>query len=340
MAEFIFDLQRFADDTEDTTDTTETTDTTDEVVGDGDGEGSSGGSEGGDSDSSSDSDTGNNAEEDIEITSLYGVQSIKKFNSKPGWEKRIRNEGEIVFPMFMDIETADAFTIYSHDVFLTALSDNTVPYYDIQDGIADSVDFSRLLGSAVLYNDAYDTINLVDSNVGNIIEYWRENSSSLSIIFDTGAVLNFDIGQVSPWFNFANGESMIYSARQGQWLSGNEAEAEFVFWNTATTQTGTSATDTNTNVDNFAVSQAGNTAIFNAEGYDIINLYDVTSSDVSYSVSADNYTINLDSTEVTDSYITVYFPTGGALVVENSSNHSPIFNLADGTSLLLQPQPR
>ncbi|MBR4384520.1 MAG: hypothetical protein IKP64_13305, partial [Selenomonadaceae bacterium] len=141
-----------------------------------------------------------------------------------GWETRIRKQGEIIFPMFMTTAEADAFSEYSYDVFLEAIADGTVSYYNMQDSIADSFDFSRLLsGSTILYNDTYDTINLVDTNVGNIIEYYTYNRGDLlSLVFDTGAILAFDIDEVSPWFNFANGESMVYSARQGQWLTGDE----------------------------------------------------------------------------------------------------------------------
>ena len=317
MAEFIFDLQRFPDD--DTTDTTDTTETIDDVGGNGNGEGSSSGSEGGDNDNSSgDSDTsggdtGNNSGE--KISSLYGFVNFKNFNSNPGWETRIRNKGEIIFPMFMDIATADAFSGYAYGVFTDAIADGTVSYYNMEDSIAGSFDFSRLLsGSTILDNDTYDTINLIDTNVGNVIEYYTYSSGDmLSLVFDTGAILAFDIGQVSPWFNFANSESMIYSKRVGQWISGQEAEAEFVFWNTAT------ITDADAN-GNYAVSQTSNNAIVGAGDDNNVLLYDATSADV------------LGAATVSDSDITIYFPTGASLVVKYDSVYSPNFYLADGAS--------
>ena len=275
MAEFIFDLQRFDDNG-----------------------GDSGNSSGAGGDGSSGSEQG-------------GGDGV----SGNGWETRIRNKGEIIFPMFMTSAEADAFAEYSYDVFTTALAQDAVPYYNMQDGVVDSVDFSRFLGSAVLSNDTYDVINLVDTNVGNIIEYYTYTSGDMiSLVFDTGAILAFDIGMVSPWFNFANGESMVYSAADSYWYSGEEAESRFVFWNTAVQQTGTS------DADNFYVTQNTNTAIFDATGYDNVLLYDATTSDVT------------DAAVVTDNDITIYFPTGGALLVENSSVFSPDFYLADGAS--------
>lgn len=293
MAEFIFDLQRFDDG----------------------GAGNSGASSNGTAGTSSSQGGGG--------TSTGGS----------GWETRIRKEGEIIFPMFMSSAEADAFGEYAYDVFLQAIADGTVSYYDIQDGIVDSFDFSRLLsGSTILDNDVYDVVNLVDTNVGNIIEYYTYNTGDLlSIVFDTGAILAFDIDTVSPWFNFANGESMVYSARQGQWLTGNEAVTEFTFWNTAVKDYGTNAA-----VDNFYVTQNTNTALFDVTSADNILLYDVASSDVLYEV-ADSYGVidgvSLDMDDkVDDENIMIYFPSGGALNVESDDVFSPNFYFADGTS--------
>ena len=288
MAEFIFDLQRFPEN---------------------DGAGNSG--------------AGNDGSSGKEQGGGTGT------GGSSGWETRIRKQGEIIFPMFMSTEEAYTFSEYAYDVFLEAIADGTVSYYNLQDSIADSFDFSRLVsGSTILDNEAYDTINLIDTNVGNIIEYYTYKSGDLlSLVFDTGAILAFDIGQVSPWFNFANGESMVYSARQGKWLTGNEAETEFVFWNTAVQDTGTNA-----DVDNFYVTQGTNTALFDVSSADNILLYDTASSDVSYYVTDGTNEITFDSTEVTDQDITIYFPSGGALNVETDSTFSPNFYFADGTS--------
>lgn len=252
--------------------------------------------------------------------------------NRAGWETNLRNKGEIIFPLFMDVATADAFSEYAYDVFLEAYYDGAVPSYDMQNGIVDSADYSRLLGSLILDNDAYDVINLVDSNVGNVIEYFTYDiGDQISLVFDTGAILNFDIDMVSPLFKFANGESMIYSAQDGYWLSGDEAAAAYTFWNTAVQQVGTN------DVDNFYVSQNLNTAVFNTGSSDNILLYDTASTDIAWSTDAtDSYfydttaaNLYLDS-DVTDQDITLYFPTGGALVVENSSVFSPNFYFADG----------
>ncbi len=293
MTEFIFDLQRFEQDG---------------------GAGNSGASNSGDGSSGNEQGGGN------------GV-------SGSGWETRIRKQGEIIFPMFMSTAEADAFSEYAYDVFLEAIADGTVSYYNMDNNIADSFDFSRLLsGSTILYNDPYDTINLIDTNVGNIIEYYTYNTGGmLSLVFDTGAILNFDIDEVSPIFNFANGESMVYSARQGQWIAGDEAATEFIFWNTAVKDYGTNA-----DVDNFYVTQGTNTALFDVTYADNILLYDVASTDVLYE-TADSYgvvdgvSLEMDD-KVNDNNLTIYFPSGGALFVESDDVFSPNFYFSDGTS--------
>ncbi|MBR2519554.1 MAG: hypothetical protein IKE46_07205 [Selenomonadaceae bacterium] len=294
MAEFIFDLQRFPEN---------------------DGAGNSG--EGNDNGGGTGGDDGKGG---------------NASGSGSGWETNLRKHGELIFPLFMTIEEADAFAYYSHDVFDAAIEDGAVPYYNLENGIVDSVGFSRLTGSTIINNDSYDVINLVDSNVGNVIEYfWYDDPSKLSIVFDTGAILNFDIDMVSPLFKFANGESMVYSSQEGKWLSGNEAEAAYTFWNTAVQQVGVN------DVDNFYVTQNLNTAVFNTASDDNILLYDTASTDMAWWADAtDSYlydtteaSLYLDS-NVTSKDITLYFPTGGALVVENSTTFSPNFYFADG----------
>ena len=293
MAEFIFDLQRFEQDG-----------------------GAGNSSAGNDGDGSSGNEQG-------------GGDGV----SGNGWETRIRKEGEIIFPMFMSTAEADAFADYAYDVFLEAIADGTVSYYNMQDSLADSFDFSRLLsGSTILYNETYDTINLVDTNVGNLIEYYTYNTGDmLSLVFDTGAILNFDIDEVSPWFNFANGESMVYSKHDGQWLTGDEAASAFIFWNTAVRDYGTNA-----DVDNFYVTQGTNTALYDVTYADNILLYDVAASDVLYETSnsygvIDGVSLDMDD-KVNDNNIMIYFPSGGALNVESDDVFSPNFYFADGSS--------
>lgn len=310
MAEFIFDLQRFPDG----------------------GAGNSGGSNGGGSNSGST----NSAITKNGVSNNFQNSGYSNTVNKAGWEPRIRREGEIVFPLFMDAVTAAAFAEQAYEVYNTAWLYDLVPHYDAQNNIVDTLDYSRInSGSVMIDNDPFDVINLVDTNVGNVIEYYTyANSDTMGIIFDTGAILEFDLDQVSPLFNFANGESMIYSERLGEWVSGNEAATEYVFWNSAVRQSGTDA-----EVDNIYVTQNANNAISNVTSDDNILLYDTTSSDVAladysaYSLLYDTTAAGLDLTsDISDSEITLYFPTGGALVVENDDVFSPNFYFADGVS--------
>ena len=235
--------------------------------------------------------------------------------SGSGWEPRIRNKGEIIFPLFMTTEEADSFANAAWADYINQGTAGLVPAYYYQDNIIDTISISRL-GHTSLFNDAYDIVNLVDANVGNIVEYFtfRNTDKALALVFDTGAVLDFDIDVVSPVFNFANGESMMYSAIEGKWLTGDEMTAAHDFWATAFRYSGTDI------VDNFAVTQTVNTGLLDVSGEDNIYLYDTLAEEVEYSY------------EVTGNSITIVFPTGGSLVVDNGSTYSPNFIFADGSS--------
>ena len=274
MAEFIFNLQRFGD---------------------------SDGSKGGDS-SSGGSDGGKG-------------QNGTDVGSSSGWETRVRKKGEIIFPLFMSSEEADDFATTAWNDYLNNAAVGAVPYYNYANGIIDSIDYSRLLyGHTTLDNDAADVINLVDSTVGNIVEYFTfsDDDTSLAVVFDNGAVLDFDINYVSPIFNFYNGEQMMYSTAHGKWLSGDEIAAAQSFWTGALIYSATDAVDT------LYVSQATNTALLDVTGYDSVVLYDVDSTEGTL------------LSEVTDDNLIFLFPNGKQLVVENSSAWSPDFYFTDG----------
>ena len=236
--------------------------------------------------------------------------------SGSGWETRIRKEGEIIFPLFMSSEEADEFANTAWNDYVNSALVGAVPYYDYADGIIESIDYSRLLsGHITLSNDAADIINLVDTNVGNIVEYFtfRDTDTALALVFDTGAVLDFDINYVSPVFNFANGEQMMYSTAHGRWLSGSEIAQAQSFWSGALIFSATDAVDT------LYVSRATNTALLDVTGYDAVVLTDVDSEEA------------ITLSQVTDDNIIFTFTDGKQLVVENSSAWSPDFYFADGS---------
>lgn len=236
--------------------------------------------------------------------------------SGSGWETRIRKEGEIIFPLFMSSEEADEFANTAWNDYVNSALVGAVPYYDYADGIIESIDYSRLLsGHTTLSNDAADIINLVDTNVGNIVEYFtfRDTDTALALVFDTGAVLDFDINYVSPVFNFANGEQMMYSTAHGRWLSGSEIAQAQSFWSGALIFSATDAVDT------LYVSRATNTALLDVTGYDAVVLTDVDSEEA------------ITLSQVTDDNIIFTFTDGKQLVVENSSAWSPDFYFADGS---------
>lgn len=305
MAEFIFNLQRF---------------------------GNSDGSKGGGSDSrgGTGGSGGNNTYTGYSYTghTLTGTnagsgysntghtQSGATAGSSSGWETRIRKEGEIIFPLFMSAEEADDFATTAWNDYVNNALVGAVPYYDYADGIIETIDYSRLLnGHTTLANDAADVINLVDSTVGNLVEYYtfRDDDTSLALVFDTGAVLDFDINYVSPVFNFANGEQMMYSTAHGRWLSGDEIAQAQSFWN------GALIFSASENVDTLYVSRATNTALLDVTGYDAVVLTDVDSEEA------------ITLSQVTDDNIIFTFTDGKQLVVENSSAWSPDFYFADGS---------
>ena len=236
--------------------------------------------------------------------------------SGSGWETRIRKEGKIIFPMFMTTEEADEFANTAWNDYYNNALVGAVPYYNYQNGIIDSIDYSRLLsGHVTLSNDAADIINLVDTNVGNIVEYFtfRDNDQALALVFDSGAVLDFDINYVSPVFNFANGEQMMYSSAHGRWLTGSEIAQAQSFWN------GALIFSASEGVDTLYVSRATNNALLNVSGADSVVLTDVNSDEA------------ITLSQVTDDNIIFTFTDGKQLVVENSSAWSPDFYFADGS---------
>ena len=234
--------------------------------------------------------------------------------SGSGWETRVRKEGEIIFPLFMDTEEADDFANLAWDDYVSEFFAGAVPHYDYQDGIAENIDVSRLLGHTSLSNDTFDVINLVDTNVGNIVEYFTfsDYDDALALVFDSGAVLDFDIKYVSPVFNFANGEQMMYSSAHGRWLSGSEITQAQSFWN------GALIFSASEGVDTLYVSRATNNALLNVSANDAVVLTDVDSDEA------------ITLSQVTDDNIIFTFADGKQLVVENDTNWSPTFYFADG----------
>lgn len=306
MAEFIFNLQRF---------------------------GNSDGSKGGGSDSrgGTGGSGGNNTYTGYSYTgnTLTGTNAGSGYSntghtqsggsgasSSSGWETRIRKEGEIIFPLFMTSEEAEAFSEVAWKDYVNNALIGAVPYYDYADGIIETIDYSRLLnGHTTLANDAADVINLVDATVGNIVEYYtfRDDDTSLALVFDNGAVLDFDIYGVSPIFNFYNGEQMMYSTIHDRWLSGDEIAQAQSFWN------GALIFSASEGVDTLYVSRATNTALFDVTGFDSVVLTDVDSEEA------------ITLSQVTDDNIIFTFTDGKQLVVENSSAWSPDFYFADGS---------
>ena len=236
-------------------------------------------------------------------------------SSSSGWETRIRKEGEIIFPLFMTFEEAEAFSEVAWNDYVNNALVGAVPYYDYADGIIESIDYSRLInGHTTLANDAADVINLVDSTVGNLVEYitFRDDDTSLALVFDNGAVLDFDINYVSPIFNFSNGEQMMYSTIHERWLSGDEIAQAQSFWN------GALIFSASEGVDTLYVSRATNNALLNVSDEDAVVLTDVNSDEA------------ITLSQVTDENIIFTFTDGKQLVVENNTNWSPTFYFADG----------
>ncbi len=225
----------------------------------------------------------------------------------------LRTAGDIVFPPVMDAEEADAFAAVAWQDYVNNVTAGTVPHYDYANGIIDSIDYSCLIHTT-LENDAADVINLVDATVGNIVEYhtFRTDDTALALVFDTGAVLDFDINYVSPVFNFYNGEQMMYSTAHNRWLSGDEIAAAQSFW------TGALIFSATEGVDTLYVSQATNTALLDVSATDAVVFYDVDSTEGTL------------LSEVTDDNLIFLFPNGKQLVVDNSTNWSPDFYFADG----------
>lgn len=305
MAEFIFNLQRF---------------------------GNSDGSKGGGSDSrgGTGGSGGNNTYTGYSYTghTLTGTNGGSGYSntghtqsggsgasSSSGWETRIRKNGEIIFPLFMSAVEAEAFAEVAWNDYVNNALVGAVPYYDYADGIIESIDYSRLLnGHTTLANDAADVINLVDSTVGNIVEYYtfRDDDTSLALVFDTGAVLDFDINYVSPIFNFYNGEQMMYSTIHERWLSGDEIAQTQSFWN------GALIFSASEGVDTLYVSRATNNALLNVSDNDAVVLTDVNSDEA------------ITLSQVTDENIIFTFTDGKQLVVENNTHWSPTFYFADG----------
>lgn len=236
-------------------------------------------------------------------------------SSSSGWETRIRKEGEIIFPLFMTFEEAEAFSEVAWNDYVNNALVGAVPYYDYADGIIESIDYSRLInGHTTLANDAADVINLVDSTVGNLVEYYtfRDDDTSLALVFDNGAVLDFDINYVSPIFNFSNGEQMMYSTIHERWLSGDEITQAQSFWN------GALIFSASEGVDTLYVSRATNNALLNVSDNDAVVLTDVNSDEA------------ITLSQVTDENIIFTFTDGKQLVVENNTHWSPTFYFADG----------
>lgn len=247
-------------------------------------------------------------------TNTGHTQSATTVDSVSGWETRVRNAGEIIFPLFMSAEEADDFATTAWNDYVTEFFTGLVPHYDYADGIAENIDVSRLLGHTSLSNDTFDVINLVDSNVGNLVEYFtfEEDNTSLALVFDTGAVLDFDIKYVSPVFNFANGEQMMYSTIHDKWLNASEIAQAQSFWN------GALIFSASEGVDTLYVSRATNNALLNVSANDAVVLTDVDSDEA------------ITLSQVTDDNIIFTFADGKQLVVENDTNWSPTFYFADG----------
>ena len=310
MAEFIFDLQRFGN-----SDGSKGSSSSDGNKG---GNGGYGGGQGGNNTYTGYSNTGHvlpgtNAGSGYSNTGH--TQSGTTAGSSSGWETRVRKNGEIIFPLFMSAEEAEDFATTAWNDYVNNARVGAVPYYDYADGIIESIDYSRLInGHTTLDNDAADVINLVDATVGNLVEYltFEDADKTLALVFDNGAVLDFDINYVSPIFNFYNGEQMMYSTIHERWLSGSEIAQTQSFW------AGALIFSASEGVDTLYVSRATNNALLNVSDNDAVVLTDVDSDEA------------ITLSQVTDENIIFTFTDGKQLVVENDTNWSPTFYFADG----------
>ncbi|MBR1647721.1 MAG: hypothetical protein IJ685_13255 [Selenomonadaceae bacterium] len=295
MAEFVFNLQRFSDSS-----------------------GSKGGDSGSDGNKGGNGGSGGGSGGNKVYTGYSNTGHVlpgTTVGSSSGWETRVRKNGEIIFPLFMSVEEAEEFAETAWYDYRNNVEVGTASYYNYADGIPELIDYSRFLSGHVwLDNDAADVINLVDSTVGNLVEYFtfKDDNTSLALVFDTGTVLDFDINYVSPIFNFYNGEQMMYSTIHERWLNGSEIAQTQSFW------AGALIFSASEGVDTLYVSRATNNALLNVSDNDAVVLTDVDSDEA------------ITLSQVTDENIIFTFTDGKQLVVENDTNWSPTFYFADG----------